>query len=92
MDIYIIRATPLAQLARKPEYTIFTIIMANIKKALILKKYTNPAIKVLVEYYKHLDIFLQKEANQLAEHQLYNYKIILKEGKQPGFRPLYGIS
>jgi hypothetical protein len=32
--------------------------MADIKKALILKKYTNPTIKVLVEYYKHLDIFL----------------------------------
>jgi hypothetical protein len=48
MDIYIIRATLLVQLARKPEYTIFAIIIANIKKALILKKYTNPAIKVLV--------------------------------------------
>ena len=43
-----IRATPLAQLAIKPEYTIFTIIIANIKKALVLKKHTNPAIKVLV--------------------------------------------
>jgi hypothetical protein len=58
MDIYIIRATPLVRLARKPKHTIFAVIIANIKKALILKKYTNPAIKVLVEYYKHLDIFL----------------------------------
>jgi hypothetical protein len=32
--------------------------MANIKKALALKKYTNPATKVLVEYYKHLKLFL----------------------------------
>ena len=32
--------------------------MANIKKALAPKKYTNPATKVLVEYYKYLDIFL----------------------------------
>ena len=32
--------------------------MANIKKALAVKKYTNLAIKVLVEYYKYLDIFL----------------------------------
>ena len=32
--------------------------MANIKKALALKKYTNPAIKVLIEYYKYLDVFL----------------------------------
>jgi hypothetical protein len=66
--------------------------MADIKKALILKKHTNPATKVPVEHYKHLDVFLWKEADKLAEHRLYNYKIILKEGKQPGFRPLYGIS
>jgi len=32
--------------------------MANIKKALVLKKHTNPAIKVPVEYYKYLDVFL----------------------------------
>ena len=41
--------------------------MTNIKKALALKKHTNPAIKVLIEYHKHLIVFLQKEANKLAE-------------------------
>ena len=60
---------------------IFAVIIANIKKALILKKYTDPAIKVLVCYYKHLNIFSWKEADKLAEYQLYNHKIILKEGK-----------
>ena len=58
LDIYIIGATPLARLAKKPKYTIFAITMADIKKALVLKKYTNPAIKVLVEYYNLLDVFL----------------------------------
>ena len=58
LGIYIIRATLLARLTKKPKHTIFTIIMANIKKALVLKKYTNPTIKVLIEYYKYLDIFL----------------------------------
>ena len=71
---------------------IFAVIIANIKKALVLKKYTNPAIKVLVYYYKHLNIFLWKKVDKLAEHQLYNYKIIFKEGKQPKFRPLYRMS
>jgi len=66
--------------------------MADIKKALAPKKHTNPAAKVLVDYYKHLDIFSRKEADKLAEHQLYDYKIVLKEGKQPRFRPLYGMS
>ena len=42
--------------------------MANIKKALILKRRTNPVIKVLVEYYKHLDAFLRKEANKLVKY------------------------
>ena len=55
--------------------------MADIEKALVLKKYTDPAIKVLICYYKHLNIFLWKKANKLAEYWLYNYKIILKEGK-----------
>ena len=55
--------------------------MANIEKALILKKHTDPAIKVPVCYHKHLDIFLRKKANKLVEYQLYNHKIIFKEGK-----------
>ena len=58
LDIYIIKATLLVRLAIKPKYTIFAVIIADIKKALVLKNHTNPAIKVLVEYYKYLDIFL----------------------------------
>ena len=53
-----IGATLLVWLAKKPKYMIFVVIMADIKKALALKKYTNPAAKVLVDYYKYLDIFL----------------------------------
>ena len=53
-----IKATLLIQLAKKPKYTIFAVTMADIKKALVLKKYTNPATKVPVCHYKHLDIFL----------------------------------
>ena len=60
---------------------IFAVIIADIKKALVLKKHTNPAIKVLVYYYKYLNIFLWKEANKLVEYWLYDYKIVLKEGK-----------
>ena len=55
LDIHIIGATPLARLAKKPKYMIFAIIIADIKKALALKKHTDPAIKVLEElvfYYK----------------------------------------
>jgi hypothetical protein len=68
LDICIIRATLLARLAIKPEYTIFAVIVADIKKALAPKKHTDPATKVLVEYYKYLDVFLQEEANKLLEY------------------------
>ena len=43
-----IGATPLVQFAKKPEYMIFAVIMADIKKALVLKKHANPAVKVPV--------------------------------------------
>jgi len=68
MDICIIGATLLAQLARKPKYIIFAVIKADIKKALALKKHINPATKVLICHYKHLEVFLRKEADKLAEY------------------------
>jgi len=57
LDIRIIGATPLARLAKKPKYAIFAVTIADIKKALALKKYTDPIIKVLAEHHKHLDVF-----------------------------------
>ena len=44
------------------------VIIANIKKVLVLKRRTNPTIKVLVKYYKYLDTFLQKEVNKLVKY------------------------
>ena len=41
--------------------------MADIEKALVLKKHTNPVVKVPLEYYKYLIAFLQKETNKLPE-------------------------
>ena len=66
--------------------------MADINKALVLKRHTNPAVKVLLEYYKYLIAFSQKEADKLVERRLYNHKIIIKEGKHLRFRPLYKMS
>ena len=91
-DICMIGATPLARLARKPEHTIFAVTMADIEKALAPKKHTDPATKVPVCHHEHLEVFSRKEADKLVEHQLYDYKIVLEEGKQLGFGPLYGIS
>ena len=55
--------------------------MADIEKALALKKYIDPAMKVPVEHYKYLDVFSWKEVNKLVEHWLYDYKIVFKKGK-----------
>jgi hypothetical protein len=44
-------------LAKKPNYKIFLVIIANINKALATKTYTNPKTKVPVEYYNLLYIF-----------------------------------
>jgi len=66
--------------------------MADIKKALALKKHTNPAIKVLVCHHNNLEVFLWKKADKLVEHWPYNHKIVLEEGKQLGFKPLYKMS
>ena len=68
LDIYIIRATPLVQLAKKPKHIIFTITITNIKKALVPKKHTNPTIKVPIDYHKYLEVFSRKEADKLVEH------------------------
>ena len=66
--------------------------MADIDKALVLKRHTDLAAKVPLEHYKYLIAFSRKEANKLAERQPYNHKIVIKEGKHPRFRPLYGMS
>ena len=75
MDIYAIGAIPLTRLARKPGYEIFAVTIADIKKALTLKKYTNPRTKLPKEYYDYLNVFLRKKSNVLPEYRPYDYKI-----------------
>ena len=66
--------------------------MADIDKALVPKRHTNPAAKVPLEHHKHLIAFSRKEADKLAERRPYDHKIVIEEGKHPGFGPLYGMS
>jgi hypothetical protein len=56
-----------------------------------LEKRTTSSIPY--EYNEFKKLFkeeLGKEA--LPKHQLWDYEIILEEGKQPGFQPIYGMS
>jgi len=53
-----VKTTLLAHFANKAEYINFAVIMADIEKALALKKHIDFATKVPVNYYEDLDIFL----------------------------------
>jgi len=66
--------------------------MVNIEKTLTPKKRTDPATKILTEYYKNLKAFSQMKANKLLEHQSYNFKIKLEPEKQSLFNLLYEMS
>ena len=50
-------------------------------------------LKVLpVEYYKWASIFRQEQTNILPNNAGYNYRIILVEGVEAPWGPLYGMS
>ena len=44
------------------------------------------------KYHDLLDVFSIKESDKLLPYHSYNYKIVLKEGKQSRYRLLYRIS
>ena len=66
--------------------------MADIKKALVPKKHTDFAAKVLPEHHKHLIAFSRKEANKLLKRRPYNHKIVIEKGKHFRFGLLYRMS
>ena len=81
MDICQIGSAPFMRLARKPGYEIFTALMADIEKTLALRKRTDPATKVPVEYYRNLKAFSRTEADKLPKYRPYDLKIKLESMK-----------
>ena len=67
-------------------------LLSNIKKALAPKQFLNPATKLPREYHEFLDVFSHQDSNRLLPNRAYDHEIILEEGKQPPFGPLYGMS
>ena len=51
-------------------------------------------IKALVpeEYHEFLPLFTEAVHNVLPPHRIYDHSILLKEGSQPPFGPLYSLS
>ena len=68
LDIYQIEPAPFLKIVQKNKYELFLVSIANIEKALVLKKRTNSALKLSKKYYNYLNIFSQKNANKLPEY------------------------
>ena len=47
---------------------------------------------MLREYHDFLPLFKKALAKELLPYRLYDYKILLKEGFTPPFRPIYSLS
>ena len=92
LNIYCIGAAPFISLARKRGYKICAVSIADINKALAVKKHTDPLTKVPPEYHNLIDVFLRENSDKLPVQRLYDYKIELIKDKQHGFSLLYGMS
>jgi hypothetical protein len=72
----------------------FALSLNEINTALQEPKEDKPNIEAIVphEYHKYLKIFEKVNANKLPPHRPYDHKILLEDGFQPPFRPLYSLS
>jgi hypothetical protein len=92
LNIYCIGAAPFMSLARRRGYEICAVSIADIDKALAVKKHTDPLTKVPPKYHDLIDVFSRENSDKLPVRRLYDHKIELIKGKQHGFGPLYGMS
>ena len=92
LDICMIGAHPFAKQARRKDHDAFAISMRDIEQALKGKEEMDLVIVVPPEYHTFLNIFSRPESNKLPLHRAYDYTIPLKEGSEPPFNPLRGIS
>lgn len=72
---------------------IFAISLKDINEALEANKKIRPDPRLTVppEYHEYLSLFSEAESNKLPPRRKYDHKIILQEGKEPPFGPLYGM-
>jgi hypothetical protein len=68
-------------LARRRGYEICAVSIADINKALAVKKHTNLLTKVPPKYHDLIDVFSRENSNKLPVRRLYDYKIKLIKGK-----------
>ena len=56
------------RLIRKKNYILFTVILRDIKKALIIKSLINLITILSLEYYNFLNVFSRKTSDILLKH------------------------
>jgi hypothetical protein len=83
------------RITSKPTHPKGTVTSTNRRKSIpnvrVLEKRATPGIPHEYNEFKKLfEEELGKEA--LPKHQPWDHEILLEEGKQPGFQPIYGMS
>ena len=92
LAVFMIGAVPFTRLARKKDHLLFSTSLREIHELLSEKPRTDPRTRLPAQYLEFLDVFSRTEADKLPERRLYDHKIPLAEGKQPGYGPLYNMS
>lgn len=93
LRIHLIGSAAFTRLARRKDSQTFALTLYEINKAL-----DNSTTKeqwkerIPIEYHEFLDMFDAKLANSMPPRRQYDHKIPLKEGAEPPFGPLYGMS
>ena len=76
----------------KKNHELLIISLRDIKKALSDKLRPNSVTLLPKCYYNFLDIFSHADSDKLAEHQPYNYDILLMPDIEPPILPLRNYS
>ena len=85
-----INASELIRIAEYPitESIATTTSTPNTEQTATKEDYLN----VPKKYSQYYEVFSKKKANTLPPHRTYDHKIILQEGKNPPFGPIYSLS
>ena len=96
MDISMIGAASFNTLVQQASHAknmeIFSILICNIEKVLVLKSTTNSVKKLPTKYHDFLDVFSRVDVDIQPPHRPYNHKIPLMEEKTPLWGFLYSMS
>ncbi|KAI0993735.1 hypothetical protein K3495_g14450, partial [Podosphaera aphanis] len=89
---HLITSAAIVRLARKHRLQIYAANIHDIDNALKSKPLDDWRKRVPTQYHKYGDMMDELLANSMPPRRLYDHKIPLKEGKDPPFGPMYGMS